>query len=277
MTEPLFEALRSSWLAAGLSQGEVAERLQVSQATVSNWELGKSEPSRRQIQELESFLGPLVSSKASDSAATTPSDVSPFGVWLNATRVRKSLTVPELAQRAGVSIMTVYNLESGRINNPQERTKEALTRALDSDVSREAAQATQEAANIEGLGSLVDFDPYDEDSLPAVAGVYMFYDISDRPIYVGQSGNIRQRIRNDHVDKFWFKRPIVELGAYVEIKEQKLRGQIEKILIRFLKSNALINIRHVDREEGDVAPKRGRAPNPGATPDANRAVRGRRR
>lgn len=277
MTEPLYVALRSSRLAAGLSQGEVAERLQVSQATVSNWELGKTEPSRRQIEELESFLGPLSAEDISSSSATTPSEVSPFGVWLNATRVRKGLTVPELAQRAGVSIMTVYNLESGRINNPQERTKEALTRALDSDISREAAQATEEAANIEGLGSLVDFDPYDEASLPAVAGVYMFYDISDRPIYVGQSSNIRQRIRNDHVDKFWFKRPIVELGAYVEIKEQKLRGQIEKILIRFLKSNALINIRHVDREESEITARRGRASNTGAAPDANRAVRGRRR
>lgn len=277
MAEPLYIALRSSRLAAGLSQGEVAERLQVSQATVSNWELGKTEPSSRQIEELESFLGPLSAEIASSSSATTPSEVSPFGVWLNATRVRKGLTVPELAQRAGVSIMTVYNLESGRINNPQERTKEVLTRALDSDISREAAQATEEAANIEGLGSLVDFDPYDDASLPAVAGVYMFYDISDRPIYVGQSSNIRQRIRNDHVDKFWFKRPIVELGAYVEIKEQKLRVQIEKILIRFLKSNALINIRHVDREESEITAKRGRAPNLGAAPGANRAVRGRRR
>ena len=59
-------------------------------------------------------------------------------------------------------------------------------------------------------------------------------------IYVGQATNIADRIQ-DHLDKFWFKRPIVELGAYIEINDKKLRNQVETVLIQFLKKNAVIN------------------------------------
>jgi hypothetical protein len=48
---------------------------------------------------------------------------------------------------------------------------------------------------------------------------------------------------------FWFKSPIVEKGAYVHIKDSKLRHQVEQILIKFLKSNAVLNKQSVEREE----------------------------
>ncbi len=95
-------------------------------------------------------------------------------------------------------------------------------------------------------GQLTDFDPNNDDDLPDAPGVYVFYDISQRPIYVGESGNIAGRIRQ-HRDKFWFKPPIVELGAYIAIYEDGLRKSVEKVLIRFLKSNAVINKQNVDR------------------------------
>lgn len=74
----------------------------------------------------------------------------------------------------------------------------------------------------------------------------MLYDISERPIYVGQGSDIRNRIRA-HQEKFWFKRPIVETAAYVKIEEKNLREKVEKLLIRFLKSNAVINKQNVER------------------------------
>ncbi len=83
--------------------------------------------------------------------------------------------------------------------------------------------------------------------MPEDAGVYVFYDISDRPIYVGQSKNIRARISGDHTTRFWFKAPIVQSGAYVKIDDEDLRKRIEAVLIRFLKSNAVLNKQHVDR------------------------------
>jgi hypothetical protein len=61
------------------------------------------------------------------------------------------------------------------------------------------------------------------------AGVaYVFYDISVRPIYIGDAGTIRDCVRN-HQDKFWFKRPIVNHGAYIEIADERLRTQVERI------------------------------------------------
>ena len=56
--------------------------------------------------------------------------------------------------------------------------------------------AIAEEVNIEGLGEFSDFDPHSDTSLwPEGGGVYVFYDISHRPIYVGQSGNIQRRLK----------------------------------------------------------------------------------
>ncbi len=49
-------------------------------------------------------------------------------------------------------------------------------------------------------------------------------------------------------EKFWFKYPIVSHAAYVEIKDERLRHQVEQVLIKFLKSNAVINKQSVDRD-----------------------------
>jgi hypothetical protein len=52
----------------------------------------------------------------------------------------------------------------------------------------------------------------------------------------------------EHYEKFWFKRPVVDRDAYIQIDEEDLCGQVEQVLIKFLKSNAVFNKRHVDRE-----------------------------
>lgn len=152
----------------------------------------------------------------------------------------------ELAEQAGVSVPTIYNLESGRIDNPQKATVEKLTKALGETPSEETIKATEDAAEIEGLGNLVDFDPHDANNFPAGPGVDVFYDISQRPIYVGESSDLKRRLR-EYNDKFWFKRPIVESASFIAIKDTKIRQQVEKILIRFLKANAVLNKQHVDR------------------------------
>ena len=112
-------------------------------------------------------------------------------------------------------------------------------------IPSEAKDEIREEATIKDVGELIDFDPHDDEDLPSFPGIYVLYDISERPIYVGQ-GEIKRRIR-DHRDKFWFKPPIVETGAYVRIDERALREKVETILIRFLKSNAVINKQKVDR------------------------------
>ncbi len=254
MRTPLPEAIRERRVAAGLTQADLAKKLGITQATVSNWELGKTEPLEKQLKGLEGVLGNLRVPQG-EITGDSSSSTSPFGVWLNAARTRRGLTAVELAGRAGVSHVTIYNLESGRIENPQERTRQNLVRALGEEPPRETVEATEQASAIEGLGNLVGFDPHDEAALPEGPGVYVLYDVSDRPVYVGESGDVRSRIRGHHKEKFWFRRPIVESAAYLAIKDAPLRRQVERILIRFLKSNAVLNKQHVERE--DEGPGRG--------------------
>jgi len=80
--------------------------------------------------------------------------------------------------------------------------------------------------------------------------LYVLYDISERPIYVGESNDIRKRIGDEqsgHWDKFWYKKPIVYSAAYIQIEDQELRKKIEAVIIKFMRSNAVINKQGVSR------------------------------
>jgi hypothetical protein len=81
-----------------------------------------------------------------------------------------------------------------------------------------------------------------------VAGVYVFYDVSGRPVYVGMSPKlpIRDRVR-EHYEKFWFKKPIVDRASYVEIRDENLCAQVGLILLPFLKSNVVVTQRLLDQ------------------------------
>lgn len=98
----------------------------------------------------------------------------------------------------------------------------------------------KESFEVHGIGELIDFNPHDPADKPNKPGVHVFYDISGRPIYVGKAANIGERV-DDHKEKFWFKQPIVQSAAYIEIKDKTLRDKVETVLIQFLKNNAVIN------------------------------------
>jgi transcriptional regulator with XRE-family HTH domain len=232
--------IREARIHSGLSQTDVAKRLSVSQPLVSQWEQGRSKPDQGKVKELETVVGQLTDDRL---PSTGP---GPIGVWLSKTRQQKGVSVYELAERAGVTSMAIYNIESGKTQNPQEATRKRLEQALATTAPQEVVKEARVEQDIVGLGPLTDFDPYDDSNLPTCGGVYVLYDVSERPIYVGQGGQIRSRIR-DHEEKFWFKRPIVVNGAYVQVEDRLLRTQIEQVLIKFLKSNAVINKQNVDR------------------------------
>lgn len=234
--------LKTARVRAGLSQEGVAERMDVTQATVSNWERATAGFPEQRVERLREFL----------SFDTEPAsgETAPFGQWLTRTREAKGLTRRELSRQSGVSEPQIWNIETGQTNNPRRPTREKLQTALGEDAPGETVEATERSAQIQDVGALTDFDPHDETDLPTDAGVYVLYDISERPIYVGESDNIRGRIRNGHWDRFWYKQPIVETAAFVPIEDQRLRRQVEATMIRFLKSNAVVNQRHVDRDSG---------------------------
>jgi len=240
--------IRRARVEQGLTQRQLADKVGVTQAQVSNWERGKFKPDEAQLAKIEQVLsivrpGPKKQDH-NDSELLEASRA--FGRWLERTRNEAGLTQGELAAKAGISVPAIYNIESGRSMNPRAETRRKLEVALGQTTPAEVVEVSQDASNIEGLGPLTDFEPYDENDRPGCAGVYVLYDVSDRPVYVGKADRISARIR-DHEDKFWFKRPIVESAAYIEIKDKTLRHQVEQVLIKFLKSNAVINKQSVER------------------------------
>lgn len=247
------ERMRRGRIQNAWSQAELGEKLGVTQATVSNWEIGRSTPDRDQKSRVRAVLGlhmPEPSQKT--NVDEVPEDrgeqtgPSAFGSWLNRIRLERGLSVAELAAKAGVSGPAIYNIESGRIENPRAETVRRLEQAVGKELPAETKKEIRDEATIEGVGEFFEFDPHDRGDWPEVPGIYVLYDISERPIYVGQGSSIRKRIQ-DHEEKFWFKSPIVSTAAYIKIEDGALRKKIETILIRFLKRNAVINKQNVER------------------------------
>jgi transcriptional regulator with XRE-family HTH domain len=243
-------------LQQGLTQAALGKKIGVSQATICNWENNKGGPDEMELARIERVLGKLGgiskhtlddSDRGSNELTAPATDGRLFGDWLRKAREAAGMAVFELAQSSGVSQVQIYNLEAGRSTNPREETRRRLEKALKTEVPSDVQDQVAEERAIEGLGPLTDFDPHDNEDRPKCPGVYAFYDVSDRPVYVGKSKNISSRVAS-HEDKFWFKYPIVNNAAYVEIKDKELRHQVEQVLIKFLKSNAVINKQSVDRD-----------------------------
>jgi transcriptional regulator with XRE-family HTH domain len=239
------DLIRAARKQNALSQKELASKLEVTQGTISNWEIGKAEPDEEQKEKLQSVLGADIFSLKQTGQAE---ESSVLAAWLSKARQEAGLTVGQLAEKSRLSLPTVYNIEAGRAQNPRRRTIDLLEKAVGKKFEQEFQEEVRKASTVEGVGEFQDFDPHDTADWPSEPGIYVFYDISERPVYVGMASDIAARIRG-HEDRFWFKRPIVERASYIPVKETKLRKQIETILIKFLKSNAIINKQGVEREK----------------------------
>jgi transcriptional regulator with XRE-family HTH domain len=167
------------------------------------------------------------------------SGISSFGIWARDHRIKAGKSVPELAKLAGIHPATLWGIENGKFQNPQSETKAKLAKAL-----KLPQPPPNSKKPVNGLGELTDFDPHSKAAWPSCSGVYVLYDKCERPIYVGKGQNISVRLKN-HSDKFWYKSPIVEIGSYIEVKDETLRTQLEQVLIKFLKKNAVINVQGV--------------------------------
>ncbi|MCA3006015.1 MAG: helix-turn-helix domain-containing protein [bacterium] len=226
-------------VAADLTQTQLAGKLGVSQAQVSIWETGKAAVPPEHLPLLQQLFG-------DDSIGTD----NPFGDWLRRQREDQNLTVQELADKAGLTPPTIYNIEAGRIAAPRQGTKDRLAAALNVPIPADVQELVRAESDIAGLGTWQEFEPHDPKQLPVVAGVYVLYDRTNRPVYVGQSINIESRIK-DHRQKKWFIEEFISTASYIEVVDDTLRKQIEMLLIKFMKTNALLNERGVDRGESD--------------------------
>jgi transcriptional regulator with XRE-family HTH domain len=180
-------------------------------------------------------------------------DENPYGTWVRVEREKKGWTQGQLAESAGLSGQQISNIETGRTRNPQNRTRDKINQALGQQPSQEIVTAEESQVSILNLGALVGFEPYDEDNLPDVRGVYVFYDRTKRPVYVGRATKrpISVRVR-EHSEKFLFKSPVVHTASYLEITDESLCKQTEQILIKFMRTHLLLNRQGVETEIDDV-------------------------
>lgn len=193
-----------------------------------------------------------------DGGSKPPDEVGvgAFAEWVRSEREKKGWSVAELAEKSGMSIPAIYNIERGTSRNPQAKTRARLRDAFGTGAAPqpsvpdepEAHDPDLETADGLQIGELEDFDPHATADLPECTGVYVLYDVSDRPVYVGKATRrpISTRLQ-EHYEKFWFKPPVVNHAAYVRIDDERVCAQIERVLIKFMKSNAVLNKQYVVR------------------------------
>ena len=178
---------------------------------------------------------------------TDPSEpVPPFGRWLRETREARKMSQEELARRAGLSYLTIWYIEKGRTQSPRPSAVEKLRKALEEDLPTEAERDLQAEQKLAGFGDYYGPFPREDwkEHAEDVACVYVFYDKVNRPVRIGETGNLRSRLQQYRDDCWWFREPTVETFAYVAVKDDEIRKQIEKVIIKLVGSYAIFNRQH---------------------------------
>ena len=185
------------------------------------------------------------------AAEIDPSGPGPFGRWLEAELSAKTMNPWDLAQRSDILVHHIEQILRGDIRHPMPAVMKSIQESLDEEVDTITRDAIRQDSEIEGFGDFCDFDPHGDQSLwPTGSGVYVFYDISSRPVYVGETSDLHRRMKQYFSPQrrmWWVSQPIVETASFIPVEETQLRKRLEKILIRFLKSNAVMNRTHVRR------------------------------
>jgi transcriptional regulator with XRE-family HTH domain len=173
---------------------------------------------------------------------------SAFGDWLRKEMETKGVSIGHLSEKTKITYTGIWNIVKGNTASPRLETREKLAAALEENIPYDVqAQIKEETTPIPNF-DWVDFTPSDLETVPQSGGVYVFYDITDRPVYVGKSStNVRTRVK-DHQTRFWFKAPLVVRGSFLAEPNPELCLRIETILIKFLGKHALLNVKGVVRD-----------------------------
>ena len=233
--------IRETRIRSGLTQEALAERFYVSQAAVSTWESGNAKPQGKLGKLVYAWLDKADSSET-DVAGSDDEPTTAFGEWLSGERQSRKLTRGELAAKAKISAQAIYLIETGRVRNPWKQTRDRLVEALGAaEAAEQVLEELEQEEEISGGALLNDFSPWDDKTIPEAPCVYVYYDRTDRPIYIGQSNNLRTRNRQHQANENWFFRRLVERGAYIELTGKADRDRTEKLLIHFLGRNTMFN------------------------------------
>jgi len=223
-----------------LTQSEMAKELGISQPVVSLIESGGMQASRKIAEKIIKLSQTIAQEEAEASEKST------FGEWLRDQRAKHNITQAQLAEKAGISQLTISFIETGKTQSPQKATVQAIEKALGKGLPTEVKSEISEETEVGGLGEY--FGPFPTKDLETnvandTPGIYVFYDILKRPVYVGQTSDLKSRIRG-YQDFFWFKSPIADSFAYIVVKDEKLRRQVEAAMIKLVGENAIFNKQH---------------------------------
>ncbi len=176
---------------------------------------------------------------------------SAFGQWLQTEMLNKGISISDLVQRTGITYTGIWNIVKGNTVSPRKETRDKLAAALQEVIPAEVqSEIAEQSTPLPGY-EWVDFTPSDLETVPQESGVYVFYDVTDRPVYVGKSSkNVRMRVK-DHKTRFWFQPPLVVRGSFLSIPDPDMCLKIETVLIKFLGKHALLNAKGVIRDLED--------------------------
>jgi transcriptional regulator with XRE-family HTH domain len=164
-----------------------------------------------------------------------------FGDWLRQQMIEKDVSITRLSELSGLTYPGIWNIVEGNTRSPRDETRKRLAKALEARIPKAVEEVTEAESNEIPGYEWTTFTPSDLNTIPDQAGVYVFYDITDRPVYVGKSNSsVRGRIK-DHSTRFWFKPPLVVTGGFIPVPEKTMCDTIESILIKFLGKHALLN------------------------------------
>lgn len=227
------EWIKEKRIEADLTQAELAEKLGAKQPTIWTWEKGTSSPGPKYRKAIENFFG---------ISYEDVQNIGSFADWLRQAREKKGLTQAQLAELSGVSQITIYFIETGRTISPRQSTIALLTQIL-GEPTKDMAEQLEVEREVKGLGEYLGPFAIDEweanaESVPAV---YVLYDDIDRPVRIGQTKDLKRRLREYKDNYWWFRSPTVVSFAYVIVPDDNTRQTIEKTIIKFMGSNALFN------------------------------------
>jgi transcriptional regulator with XRE-family HTH domain len=217
-----------------MSQQELAKKIGISQAMISHWENGEREPSPEFREKLSASLG--VELGGAKEGIT-------FGEWLKSQREKHGISRGELAKRAGIAPLTIYFIETGRTESPQETTINSLQKVF----GVAPGKVSREVETEERIGDFVFKGPFpiaewkENIGKGTVSCIYVFYDELRRPVRIGQTEDLARRMREYEQNYWWFRPPTVESFAYVTVDDAEFRRKSEKVMIKLVGANAMFN------------------------------------
>ena len=165
-------------------------------------------------------------------------------------RNEMGLTKRELCRQAGITEMTLWNILNGR-HTPLDQTKEALINVL-GPIPEEIDEPQENPLDVgievpenPNVGELIACNHWDEADRPTGGGVYAFVDRTDRPVYIGKSGDIRGTLRDRYhslrARPYWVQSDIVPTMWFIPIENPEIRAAVESALIASHRGSLLFN------------------------------------